>query len=233
MGIYIDLIYIVNCILGCFCLLSLSILVGKIISIKKCIFLSLFWGMHIITLYTQEWYYILWALILCRLFSKKRWVRNTILFLFIHETYMNSFVGVGRIGNVLIITENFDWLGPLIIGGIILAIYLGLMFQFRKDALYQHLVYDVILNINGKQMKMKGFLDTGNQAVYEGLPIIFLKMDILDYDFISTVQELNMVKQYKLKKGEIYFKNQWNPCVFATMHRLDIQEDCLLNYYLL
>ena len=233
MEIYIDLIYLINSVLGCLCLLCLSILVSKIISIRKCIILSLLWGLHVLTLYSDEYLYIVWVIIVSYFFDRKNVIKNTLILLFVHETFLNSFTGIYRIGNVLVIGKGFDWLASLFVGMVILLIYIGVWFQIKQDALYTQLVYEVLIKINQKTQSLKGFLDTGNQALYEGLPVIFLKTKLNEYDAYSSVNEINGEKRYAVKKGEIYFKNQWYPCVFSYRSQLDIKEDCLLNYYLM
>lgn len=233
MKIYIDIIYVINCILGCFCILSLSILTGKIISIKKCIVLSLIWGIHVVTLYTVEWFYYFWVYVIVFLFEKKHIIRKYFLFFIIHETYLNSLTGVYRIGNVLIVTDKMDWVLPVLIGLIIIFIYLCLLFQLRRDTMHQCLTYEVIAKIQGKEYFLSGFLDTGNQALYEGRPIVFLKKEIINMNCTCFIETFSNTKQFYVQKGQIYMNNQWIDCAFSILDNLEINEDCLLNYYLL
>lgn len=233
MEIYIDIVYVINCILDYFCILSLCIITGKIISIKKGLLLSFFWGLHVFTLYTVEWLYFVWVIIVVLLFEKKHIVRNYVLLLIIHETFFNSLSGVYRIGNVIVVTSSFEWLLPLLIGILIIFLYLCLLFQFRREVLHQQLVHDVIIRINGATMHLKGFMDTGNFAVIEGIPIVFLKNMYIEEKTSVFIDGIHGKEHFKIQKGEIYFNEQWKKCAFSSLERLDISEDCLLNYYLL
>lgn len=233
MEIYIDIVYVINCILDYFCILSLCIITGKIISIKKGLLLSFFWGLHVFTLYTVEWLYFVWGIIVVSLFEKKHIVRNYVLLLIIHETFFNSLSGVYRIGNVIVVTSSFEWLLPLLIGILIIFLYLCLLFQFRREVLHQQLVHDVIIRINGATMHLKGFMDTGNLAVIEGVPIVFLKDMYIEEKTSVFIDGIRGKERFKIQKGEIYFNEQWKKCAFSSLERLDISEDCLLNYYLL
>lgn len=229
MRVFIDLVYFVNVILGTLCILSLSILTGRIVRYPKLILLSLLWGFSIITLYTTEIFYYVFVVLISVLFERKHWIKNSFIFLFIHETYMNCLSGVNRIGHVLIITEKFDWFLPLLFGIVIVFIYLGSWFQFRKEALHQNLIYDIQIKLSHTIISCKGFLDTGNQALYQGIPIIFLKKQLKDMSIPLSLGG----KKYFGQKGEVYFNQQWIKVLIVGMESLDVEADCLLNYYLM
>ena len=219
MRVLIDLVYLVNVVFGILCLLTLCILIGEVISFKKLVFIGLFWGFHLMTLYSYEVIYYVWVIVTCLLFSRKHIIRNTILFIFIHETYLNSLSGIYRIGHVLILSDAFDWILPILIGSFVIGIYMILWFQMRKDVLNQVLIEDIQIEAENHVYNYRGFLDTGNQMLDEGVPVIYFRVNTTP--FISH------------QKVNIYFKEQWQPCRIGFLQSLDVEADCLLNYYLL
>lgn len=233
MDVYIDLVYLVNVVMGLFCILSLSVLTGKIISFNKMIGLSLLWGGHIITLYSEEWVYFLWVGFICLLIDKKKILRNSLLFLFLHETYLNSLSGIHRIGHVLILTTDFNWFLPLLFSFLLVFIYTCFWFSVRKDVQMQALLYEVSIKVKDEIYTGKGFMDTGNQALYEGLPVIFVKNRQIPITQKTQLNFLVMNKEASGFQTEIFFQNQWQPCFLAFIDDLDVEADFLLNYYLM
>lgn len=233
MDVYIDLVYLVNVVMGFFCILSLNILTGKILSLKRLIGLSLLWGGHIITLYSEEWLYFLWVLCICLAIDKKKILKNSLLFLFLHETYLNSLSGVFRIGHVLILTTDFNWFLPLLVSFLLVFIYTCFWFQLRKEAQMQALFYEVSIRVNGEIYMGKGFMDTGNQAIYEGLPVIFTKDRQIPITKKIHFNFLVMDKEVSGMPAEILFQNQWQPCFIAFVNDLEVGAEFLLNYYLM
>lgn len=219
MRVYIDLIYVVNVILGIACLLTLSILIGSVFSLKKMMLLGLLWGGHVITLYTHEGWYYLWVVLICLLLESKHRIRNCLLFLFIHETYLNSLSGIYRIGHVLVLGEQFDWVLPILMGSFIICIYMFLWFQMRKDILGDALIETIEIYVDDINYNYLGFMDTGNQMLYEGLPVIFFRIDTTPFT--------------KHQKARIYYKEKLQDCCIEFLETLDVDADCLLNYYLL
>lgn len=233
MDVYIDLVYLVNVVMGLFCILSLSVLTGKILSVKKMLGLSLLWGGHIITLYSDEWVYFLWILVICLLIDRKHIVRNCLLFLFLHETYLNSLKGVYRIGHVLILTTDFNWFLPLLFSLLLVFIYTCFWFQLRKEAQMQALFYEVSIKVDDCIYQGRGFMDTGNQAIYEGFPVILTQSKQFPVTQTAHLKFVVMNKEVRGIKAEILFQNQWKPCFIAYIDDLDVEADYLLNYYLM
>lgn len=191
------------------------------------------WGLSIITLYMTELIYYVFVIGICYLYCHQHLIKHSLIFLFIHETLMNSFTGIVRIGHVLVLSDEFNWMLPLLVGLIIVFVYVGYWFSLRKEALHQALFYDIQINLNNQLQTYRGFMDTGNQALYEGLPVIFFQKKQEDHSHQTTLRFLMEDKMVEGNKASIYFKNQWQPCFIAYIDHLEIEADCLLNYYLL
>ncbi len=230
MVVYIDLMYLVNVFIGMCCLLSLSIFTRFLIPIKKLFWLSLLWGFQILGLYLPDIFYYLWIIVICFLFSQKNYLKNSCFFLLIHLTFLNSFYDIKHYHHVLLLEENMQWLLPTILGGLIIFLYVMMLFQFQENIKQQSFQEEIILKIHKQEYSCTGFMDTGNQSLYQGIPMIYTKINLDSKPTIHFHYQQQSLNGYI---GQVYFNSQWHDCIICIKKDLTIPQDCLLNFYLL
>ena len=119
---------------------------------------------------------------------------------------------------------------------IVLSYELHAYFLKRKYV-FNQLCYPVSFYYQQKHYQLSGYLDTGNLAHYKGIPIIFIKENILDLKETEQVM-IHSINASKIMRGCIVHHIQIQQTVYKEMYvveskDLDIKEDCLLNVALL
>lgn len=118
----------------------------------------------------------------------------------------------------------------------LLIVCLLLLICSKKKNIFKTNTYKVIIEIDNRNIELKAFLDTGNVAMCNSLPIIFIddryfisNLKIEKEVIIKTINNEEIVKCYKPKKVYIYEGNKKieKDCLIAFA-RLENTE-CLLN----
>ena len=111
------------------------------------------------------------------------------------------------------------------------------VFLPKRKYVFNQLCYPVSFYYQQKHYQLSGYLDTGNLAHYKGIPIIFIKENILDLKETEQVM-IHSINASKIMRGCIVHHIQIQQTVYKEMYvveskDLDIKEDCLLNVALL
>lgn len=101
----------------------------------------------------------------------------------------------------------------------------------------KQLYYPVRFTYRGENYHLQGYLDTGNKATYQGIPIIFIKEGILqeeNYETIDiqTVNGHSDIKIVYLRNIEIA-KERYAESYLGIVNEMAIDGECLLNVALL
>ena len=110
---------------------------------------------------------------------------------------------------------------------------------FYKKRALQRLLYDCVIENNGKNIKVKGFYDSGNSAEKNGLPVCFVSPDIC-YDLWGentqekienlAVATVSGVKTVRLYLGTLYVENKRMKAYFApAVNMISREYKLLLN----
>lgn len=95
--------------------------------------------------------------------------------------------------------------------------------------------YDVLID-NGNLVKLKGFMDTGNDSRYKGVPIIYLDNSFMNDDFklagYQVIETVNGATLHNLYRAKSIYLNSVEINVYISFIDLDDNE-CLLNILLL
>ena len=152
--------------------------------------------------------------------TKKRFIINVCLFYLLQY----SFIGILSIFNI---TGCFCLLILLVVCLIVVIIFNKNQFEYKN--------YNIELKINNKQIKMIGFLDTGNVASYWNKPIIFLDKKFYNKDFkvytIINIKTINGIEYINCYRPEYFYinDNKISKDVLIAFTKFDNDINCLLN----
>jgi hypothetical protein len=170
----------------------------------------------------RYFYGILIAAIAFDWHNKKEAIMKTVIFYLMNF----AFVGTLEVFNI----QN-SW---LILIALMYIVFLILVESFKKIVINPNcLAYDV--SIRGTHLSLRGFLDTGNQSAYEGIPIVYLnqKYQTDKFRYVSThvISTINGDVAISLYEGpEIIINKKIFPVYYAFIGLKDY--DVLLNLLL-
>lgn len=140
------------------------------------------------------------------------------------------------------LVQSFEVRNLYLIIAILIIIILIILENFRRKVInHSHLKYNISVNFKTILLKMNGFLDTGNMAVYNNVPIIFVDekyysdgfnkigeivVNTVNGDKIIDIYEPDsfiIVKSKKMVKMEVYI----------AFSKLNPDIECLLNYHII
>lgn len=243
MEVYIESVLLQQILLHGICFLSALIFVNKLLIKKEIIIYLILISLISFNLYIKLpslfIYVILFFIHL--LFYKK----ESILF---YGSYMLSYhffifillkinkYSTFQYGLFMIYHFNHVWINMLCVSLIVLSYFIHAFFLKRNLALKQ-LNYPVKFTYRGQSYQLKGYLDTGNKATYQGIPIIFMKTGIIQEVVCNTIQIQTVSGENQLPifyLRNVIIGNMIIAEVYVgiTSH-MDIDEDCLLNVALL
>ena len=188
MIVYIDLLFFLNIVLDSILLMSVSVLLGRNVSIKRIIFGSLVGGISILVLLfnMSSIELIVLKLILGILMCIVTFGYVNINYTFnnVFYLYIISFI----IGGGLTLIKDYGYYNyiVLIIGFVVISyLYIKNMKKYQDN--YSN-YYKVNVFIKGIEYKLNGYLDTGNKLYdqYKHRPIILVSKKI-KYDFSDII----------------------------------------------
>jgi Sporulation factor SpoIIGA. len=236
MEIYLDIVYLLNAYIGMLCILSLAIIQNQSIPTKRLFRLSMSFGLVVACLYLPYAYlfFFLWIIWHSWLVDQKHWFKMIIFFLFLYYTYTTSFFLLGQEvmfrGPILIVGTSFSWLYVLLLGTMVILLYMMMLFGLRKEVLKSGLYYQVIVVAKRQTMTLRGFLDTGNEATYNGLPVLFTSSLAIQNECSIEVARVMGNVFYKAMLVDIYWNGEWKKAYLAKAEDMVLKDaDILLN----
>ncbi|MFQ6861980.1 MAG: sigma-E processing peptidase SpoIIGA [Beduini sp.] len=243
MEVYIESIILQQILLHGICFLSALIFVNKLLIKKEIIVYLILISLISFNLYIKlpslMMYFIIFLIHL--LFYKKEsflfycsYMISYHFFVFVllkintYSTFQHGIFIIYRFENLLI---NIVFLF------IIIVCYLAHAFFLKRNLALKQLYYPVQFTYRGKDYQLKGYLDTGNKATYQGIPIIFIKEGLLKEDSYETI-EIQTVNGYSDIKI-VYLRNiqigkeRYVESYLGIVNEMSIDGDCLLNVALL
>lgn len=178
MKVYLDLIIVLNFFYDTLIVLAVSVLLKEKVEMKRVFLSSLIGEIALITLFVRldNIYLLLLKIILSLImvfisFGKNNYFNN--LFYFYVITIILG-------GSSYLIDGNNMYINlilMLILGPIIVILYI---LNARRINLELNLIHDVIIVDKDNTIKLKGFMDTGNNVVcpLTRLPVVFVSEDI-------------------------------------------------------
>jgi len=214
MIVYIDLVMLLNIVLDSILLMSVSVLLGRNVTIKKIIFGSLVGSVSTLILFisiTSLELLILkfiLGIVMCIVtfgYVNIKYTLNNVFYL-----YIVSFI----IGGGLTLIKDYGYYNYfiLIIGFIIIS-YLFIKQMKKYQDNYSN-YYKVDVYIKGNRYKLNGYLDTGNKLYdqYKNRPIILISKKINynleDIIYVSYVSLNNESLVKCLKSDKIIVNNK-------------------------
>lgn len=188
MKIYIDLIFLLNIVLDSILLMSVSVLLGRNVTIKRLISGSIVGGLstlillfNITSIELIILKLVLGILMCLTTFGYKnlKYTSNNVFYL-----YIISFI----IGGGLTLIKDYGYYNyiVLIIGFILISYLYTRKMKTYQDSYSHH--YKVDIYIKGRKYKLNGYLDTGNKLYdqYKHRPIILVSEKI-NYSFNDII----------------------------------------------
>ena len=139
------------------------------------------------------------------------------------------------------LVDSFSVSGPHLLLAIIILIILFFILRIQKESIFKKaLKYNISASFNGHIIESEGFLDTGNFASLDHLPIVFFDIKYFSSKFTPfKVISINSINgtcdaiSYKPDEFYIFKKNKKiRKDVLVVFQPLDMVE-CLLNYNLM
>ena len=219
MVIYLDILILLNFIIN-YCFMKLIYLVFNekvnktrlIMSSLVSVFLLLsFFFDSIIYNIVRVFGGLILIIIAFKYSNKKRFVIMLSLFYLLQF----SFIGVLSIYNIK---------GCSIFAFLLLICLLILIFS-RKSNIYNNKTYKIIIKFKKEIIKIDGYLDTGNMASFNGVPIVFLKDDF----FRNNLKQIGVVKIKTINNEQ--FINCYKPDKFYVLdNNKKIEKDVLIAF---
>ncbi|HEY8445043.1 MAG TPA: sigma-E processing peptidase SpoIIGA [Bacilli bacterium] len=139
------------------------------------------------------------------------------------------------------IVTSFKMTGMMLIFALVIVIILIIIQSFKKESIFiNHFKYNVSVTFLGKQLSLKGFLDTGNLLTINNMPVIFINQKFYNHNIpiykITNIQTINQEKQITCYLPESFYitigKKKIEKQVVISFAQLGNDFDCLLNYHL-
>lgn len=237
MEIYIELTYIINAFVYIVVFEMLSILLNVNWSLYRILLYSFLCNISLILIYIDYLPYIsllYWGLIFLGLFKKQFFLFFPVfivvyfsVLLFIHSLIESSFIYNG----ILITPTSYTDIVVICIAVVFVIVEYLYIAYTRKKITHDKYLYDVKVVYQDKEYWCQGFLDSGNEANYQGFPLVFMKKGIIaTYHKIDTYVVMTFAQQQVdiICVDKLCVNEQVLSHVYIGM--LDhLQYDCLLN----
>lgn len=237
MEVYIELTYIINEFIFVIVFEMISILLNVNWSMKKIVMYSFSCNISLILIYIDYVPYIsllYWLFLFLLLFKKQCFLYFPVylivyfsILLFINTLIENSFVYNG----ILITPTYYTDIAFLCVVFIFCVIEVMYLTYIKKKIIKQQYLYEVDFVYAKSKYHISGFLDSGNEAYYQGFPLIFIKKGIIqDYQRIDTYMVHRLDDQIVdiICIDELVVNHQQLHNVYAGIID-DIHYECLLN----
>lgn len=230
MKVYLDIVLIVNFGLNFLFLMGINFFLNEeisfgrvaISSILACIMLVFFF-------FDYFWFQFVkvfggFILVLVGLGVNKIFVKTSLF-------YFLEFALTG-------IVESFKVEGGYLIIAVLILILLFCIQSLKKEIIFKNgFKYNVSVTLNKRRLSLSGFLDTGNFATLDNIPIIFLDKRYYNHKLlpyknlvIKTIQGNTVITCYRADR----FLVNYNGKIVRKKVLVAFQElkefDCLLNY---
>ncbi len=125
----------------------------------------------------------------------------------------------------------------LLIVSLIVILGLVILENNKKYFIFiKNLQYNVIVNLNNEIVKLKGFLDTGNECFYNGIPVVFINECFYNEKFISigifTVKTINGINCQNCFKPDCFWiiinNKKIKKDVYVVFTNIG-EKECLIN----
>ncbi len=232
MEVYVEVVYILNCILLFFTLEILFFLLNCQIDLKKLFQYVLTYNISLVFLYVDliHGFILFYFFIITLLIFKKEVYIFYPLFLFIYVsiiTFINRILPSSYIFQGILLVESVN------------EVFYGLIIIMIISLFYFYIYYcknklkDFIVDVEFESIGTKGLIDTGHNVFYKGYPVIFInKKYLLHYKTVDTLTvntvlgnetlDIVVVKNIKINKKII------RECYVALIEECEF--DCIINY---
>lgn len=237
MEVYIELTYVINAFIFMIVFEMISILLNVNWSMKRIMMYSFSCNISLILIYIDYIPYmslLYWLFLFILLFKKQCFLYFPVylivyfsILLFINTLIENSFVYNG----ILITPTHYTDIAFLCVVFLFSIIELMYLVYLRKKTTKQYYLYDIDFVYAKNQYHISGFLDSGNEAYYQGFPLIFIKKGIIqDYSRIDTywIHQMEDRQVDIICIDDMFINHQHLHHVYAGILD-DLTYDCLLN----
>ena len=241
MRIYLDLVILINGWIMLLTSLSVALLRSQSIRKSRLAVGTVFMSLYCFSIYLSkgQWIgYILMIMAVIAFYRLRPWLTSVILFVVIHTTYLYS---LGLISpqcdiryHVFLIPTTFFWLISFVFGTLIIILYVQYFHQLSKHQRMAGYHRRIWLKTANQTLELTGYYDSGNQAEYAGLPIVFLKPGLLmTARHEQVVMRLHGCEKVVMVPAELSFDRQrWQWVYAGIMPDLDMENvDVLLNVH--
>lgn len=231
MVIYIDVLIFLNFVVN-YCFMKLIyLLFNEKINIKRLILSSLVSILLLFSFLLNNVIYnvvkIFGGLLLIFITFKYSNKKRFIIMCSLYYLLQFSFIGVLNIFNI----KGYSVLIFLLLICLLVLIY------SKKNTLYNKKNYKIVIGILDKEIELEGFLDTGNNAIFNNKPIIFLdkkyynnKLIIEGITNVKTINGIECVNCYKPSNFYIIDNNKKiSKDVLIAFTIFNDEINCLLN----
>ena len=239
---YIELLLVLNYLFDFIILFSINLLLKNNVSLKRLSLGALFGLLVIPFLFIRlpglisisiRFIYGFFMVIVTFKYKNIKYTLQNVIYLYMLSTIVAGFL------YYLSLEINYQ---VLLIMLVPLYLYL-ISFMIRREKRMGKYQFNVRLNINDKDVKLKGYLDTGNSVrdyVLKNKVIIvskdvinkYLENNMFYYLNVNTVNGSELLRCYKVNKVEINNK-KINKCVIAVSNHLtNALYDALIPNYL-
>lgn len=231
MVIYIDVLIFLNFVVN-YCFMKLIyLLFNEKINIKRLILSSLVSILLLFSFLFNNVIYnvvkIFGGLLLIFITFKYSNKKRFIIMCSLYYLLQFSFIGVLNIFNI----KGYSVLIFLLLICLLVLIY------SKKNTLYNKKNYKIVIGILDKEIELEGFLDTGNNAICNNKPIIFLdkkyynnKLIIEGITNVKTINGIECVNCYKPSNFYIIDNNKKiSKDVLISFTIFNDEINCLLN----
>jgi len=238
MIIYVDLVFLLNIFLDFILLMSVSVTLVRNASIKRLFLGSLIGGVSTLILFISVSSILLIIIkiilgllmvITCFGFKSIKYTFNNLFYL-----YTISF-SVG--GGLYLLKNKYFYNYFILIIGFIIVCFIYVK-QIKKFKIHYSEYYNVTIYYNDKEIKLVGYLDTGNKLYdnYKGRPIILIDKeieynleDVIYVSYISLNNE-SILKCLKPKKIVINNHSFYNYLIGLSNKKFRLDGvDCILH----
>ena len=194
-----------------------------------------------LNLYYIPFFYLFYSLIrffIIFIFWKK-WIKTelfTQIFYYLNVGFLLLVGGSFIYEGILYINQPITTLFVLVLP-ILTCIVLLLEKKVFSKLKGQRFIYHAKLEIEEKVYKIKGYLDTGNEAIFKELPVIFVNFSIPNCEAKETIIIQGIQSQIKQTgyKATLFFQKKKISCYVIYLPTIALKHhcNCLLNVNLL